>query len=118
MGMDLIVNVAVREYPERTPDDLKLKLIELDEIQAREIFDGVQGITWEEYCDDFDESAIPTVKAWLIEFIEAMENWHRSIVFLDHPQLNKRIAIGGGDSYGDTPSGLDAVSAAALWGEW
>lgn len=123
MGMDLIVSVAVQEHPERSIADLRSKLNELSLEEANDIFEATTGLSWEEYRDLDDETtdgALFHVKEWIEEFIStwASETYHRSIVILHHPQLDKIIAIGGGDSWGDTPNGLDAVTAVAEWGEW
>lgn len=120
MGMELIVSVAVQNHPERDTDDLLQILNHLKRGQALDIFEAVQGIAFEELIDDPDADPRDQVRAWVEEFIAAMNGdiYHRSIVFLDHPDLDKLMAIGGGDSWGDTPAGFDVVSAVAEWGEW
>lgn len=121
MGMDLIVAVAVREHPERTTKDLLVKLDELTVERAKEIFEEVEGFSYEEFYPDPDAetlTVVEIVKGWILEFIGAMDGWDRSILIMQHPKLDKVIAIGGGDSWGETPDGLYAVAATAEWGEW
>lgn len=117
--MDLIVNVAVQNHPERDRDDLKQRLTHLTRAQAEDIFEAVEGI---DYAGLYGEegNVVDHVRGWLEEFIDAVTgySWPRSIVTIRHPDLNKIIAIGGGDSYGDAPAGLHAVGAGAEWGEW
>lgn len=119
MGMDLIVGVAVQNHPERTVDQLREKLEEMSSEEASEIFENVQGVSWEELNDE-DDGVLDCVKTWINEFIDAWDGsiYHRSLIFMEHPNLDKIIAIGGGDSWGYTPEGLDVVTAAAEWGEW
>ena len=121
MGMELIVNIAVQNHPERDGADLKQILTHLTKAQADDIFEAVEGIDYEGlYAPDDEGDVVEHVKDWINEFIDSVygPNWHRSIVTIQHPDLNKIVAIGGGDSWGDTPNGLQAVGAVAEWGEW
>ncbi|MGW8177618.1 MAG: hypothetical protein ACWGQW_02315 [bacterium] len=121
MGMELIVNVAVQNHPERDGDDLKQRLTHLTRAQAEDIFEAVEGIDYAGlYGDDEPDDVIQHVRGWINEFIDSVygDLWHRSIVTMQHPDLAKVIAIGGGDSWGDTPDGLQVVGAVAEWGEW
>lgn len=122
MGMDLIVAVAVQEHPDRTIEELRDKLNALSVGRANAIFERVEQIDFVElYGDDEDVSVVDVVKGWIEEFIAVacqQDLYHRSIIIMQHPKLDKIIAIGGGDSWGDTPAGLNCVTAAAEWGEW
>ena len=124
MGADLIVGVCVQDHPGRTAEDLTEKLNQMTKAQAEKIFELVEGASFDElygdiYEDEPDE-VLNNVKDWITEFIRATTGggYHRNIVYFQSPQLNKRIAIGGGESWGDTPAGYNAVVAAAEWGEW
>jgi hypothetical protein len=121
MGMELIVNVAVQNHPERDASDLLEILKHMTTAQANDIFEAVLGASYEEvYQLDDNGDTLLHVKSWISDFINAVYGsmWSRSIVVVQHPDLDKVIAIGGGDSYGDTPDGLEAVGAVAEWGEW
>lgn len=121
MGMDLITAVAVQNHPERDGDDLKQLLTHLTRAQAEGIFENIEGIDFAGlYEDDDDDDVILHVQDWINEFIDSVygDRYHRSIIVIQHPDLDKVIAIGGGDSWGDTPDGLKAVGAVAEWGEW
>ena len=119
MGADLIIGVAVQSHPEREPNELRRRLDTITREQAAAIFENVQGISHEELYDDPECDPRDDVQGWIGKFIDVYEGaYHRNIILMQHPQLDKMIAIGGGDSWGDTPYGYDEVTAVAEWGEW
>lgn len=124
MGMDLIVALCPQRHPERTSEELRQLVEALSQQSALELYEDVTGMTWGEAHEDRPDAAECQrgVRALLLEALEVAwgESYHRSI-FLWHggpAYEGPPILVGGGDSWGDTPAGLDAVTALAAWGEW
>lgn len=120
MGMDLIVAVAQQRHPERTEADLIDLIANITEPQAQTLFENAMQIEWDElHGDDDVGGVVEHVQQLLTEAVQAVcgIEWSRSIIVLELDN-NVRIAIGGGDSWGDTPSGFDEINLLELWGEW
>lgn len=121
MGTELIIGVAVQQHPERTVEELEGMVNNLDHFTADAIWSDVNG--GERYSDiwetDDDNEVIEMVQGWLHEFLHAAGGgYSRNITVMQHPNIETLIAIGGGESWGDTPEGYDAIVAAVEWGEW
>lgn len=120
MGMDLIVAVAHQRHPQRTGEELRNLVNELDAERANSIFEHAFSIDFDEVYDDPDnDDVVETIQAHLLEAIAVLESetYHRSVmVILDLD--DRAIAIGGGNSWGDTPEGFDLVNVLDAWGEW
>jgi hypothetical protein len=114
--MDLIVAVAQQRHPERTTADLAGLIDNLAEAQANEIFANAMQIDADEIGVD---NVVGFVQEKLMNAIQAVtgEDWWRSVIVLDLDN-GSRIAIGGGDSWGDTPVGFDEINFLELWGQW
>jgi hypothetical protein len=119
MGMDLIVAVAQQRHPERTEADLTVLIANITEPQALALFEKAMQISWNEMHSDDDDDVTEHVQNLLTDAIHSVcgIEYSRSIIVLELDN-NTRIAIGGGDSWGDTPSGFDEINFLELWGQW
>lgn len=119
MGMDLILAVAHQQHPQRTDEELRALVAQVDEERASSIFAHAFSIDFEEVYDDPDDNAVELVQGHLLEVLAVLngETYHRSVmVILDLD--GRAIALGGGSSWGDTPEGFDLVNVLDAWGEW
>ena len=115
MGMDLIIATCYQQHPERSIAELEVMAMAMDDKQAVELWEEVQQISWDFTYESAAECA-SSVRTELVQILQTMFQ-QRSIVIDETPQ-GQTVLIGGGDSWGDTPSGFDDVALLNAWGEW
>ena len=121
MGMDLILAFAEQRHPERSTQDLMDLIDNLTEERAHTIFESVMQIDWDGMHSEEDaDGVVEYVQQHLRDAVEVVQgvSYSRSVATYINPDKDLVLAIGGGESWGDTPEGFDDINFLAEWGEW
>lgn len=119
MEMDLILAVAYQRHPDRSSNDLRALLDSLTEDEATRIFESVEQEAYEFVRPDSDESVLEYVREYITGALDVLSGDYLSrSIFVIRDLDDRYIALGGGDSWGDTPDGLSEIAYLEEWGEW